>query len=119
MSALSDAAAAIAAAAAQGDPALRVHQLGEDITPPAVIAGPASFTLAGQCPGAMTATFPVWVVVALNDRSVERLYELAPAAAEAIEASTEAVVTAVAPGTYTSPSGDLPAYELTAECPIT
>lgn len=100
---------------------LRGYKLGEDITPPAILVGPPSFTPRGYCADGLAAdaTFPVWVIVALDDKTAERLYTLAPAVAIAIEAESQGTVSDARPATYGAPSGDLPAYELTVTYPIT
>lgn len=117
MSTIGDASAAIGEAAASvGD--LRLFALGQSVTPPGIVVGPPRLTPLGSCAGPANAEFPVTVVVALGELSLEQLWDLVPAVWEAIEGQTGAVVTAAQPGTYSTGSGDLPAYELTAEHPI-
>lgn len=117
MSVLGDATADLAAAAAGVD-GVRVRALGEAVTPPAVVVGPPRLTPLTTCPGPSTASFPVHVVVGLDDRALERLWELVPAVWEAIEENTPAVVIAADPGTYSTGTGDLPAYQLQVDYPI-
>lgn len=118
MSVLGDAQAAVETAA-RTVAEIRVFALGEQVTPPGVVVGPPRLDPLSHCAGPSTAVFPVNVVVALGDRSVEQLYELVPAVWEAIEENSDAVVTTAVPGTYNNgAAGELPAYELTVEHPI-
>lgn len=118
MGAVADALADIAAAAATV-PGVRVHALGESVTPPAVVIGPPELNWNRFCTGPNDATFTVYVIVALDDRALDRLLDLAPAVQSAIETDTPATVPRAIPGTYTSAgSGDLPAYELQVEYPL-
>lgn len=117
MSVVGDLAAALGAAAGSVE-GVQLTTLGASLNPPAVVVGPPRFTPLGVCAGPATATFPVTIAVALDDRALERLWELVPAVWEAIEDQTDAVVIAADPGTYSTGSGDLPAYELTVEHPI-
>lgn len=117
MSVLGDATADLEAAA--GSVAgVRVHPLGAPITPPGVVISPPRLTPLSSCVGPGTATFAVHVVVALDDRALERLWELVVAVWEAVEDATPAVVTAADPGTFNSGTGEMPAYQLTVEYPI-
>lgn len=116
MSELSDARTAIEDAAKTVE-GIRTYALGADLTPPAVVVGPPRLEPLASCPGPATAVFPVEVVVALGDRSLEQLWDLVPAVWAAIEESTDGVVTTASPGTYTA-STELPCYELTVEFPI-
>lgn len=107
---------AAAAAAAEG---LRLHLVGEQVTPPAVIVGVPPFEPLGMCSGPASAVFPLYVVVDLNDRSLERLWELVPAVWSAVEDNTDGVVRRADPGTYVAGAGaDLPCYELAVEYPL-
>lgn len=117
MSAAGDATADLEAAA--GTVAdVEVYPLGAPITPPAVVIGPPRMEWSTSCPGPTAAFFTAFVVVALTDRALEQLYELAPAVAGAIEANTPGVVLRADPGTYNAGTGDLPAYALTVEYPL-
>lgn len=118
MSAGWDALQALAAAAGTVE-AVRVFPLGASVTPPAVVVGPPRLEWSTNCAAASNATFSVFVIGALDDRAIEGLLDLAPLVAAAIEEGTPAVVLSADPGTYTSAgSGELPAYELTVEYPI-
>lgn len=97
---------------------VQVAPLGAELTPPAVVIGPPRLEWVANCPGPTTALFSVFVIVALSDRALEQLYELAPAVADAIEANTPGVVLSADPGTYNGGTGDLPAYVLTTEYPL-
>lgn len=118
MSAIGDAVADIAAAAA-GVGGIRVQALGASPEPPSVIVGvPPLQPWPTSCSGPGEAAFPVYVVVAFDDQALELLYELVPLVWQAIEDGTPAVVTAANPGTYNGGTGDLPCYELTVDYPL-
>lgn len=117
MSVIGDARADLEAAA-KTVPGVNTYALGAQVTPPAVVVGPARLQPLGSCAGPATAAFAVWVIVALDDRALERLEELAPAVWAAIEDQTDAVVTAADPAVYVAGGPDLPCYELTTEHPI-
>lgn len=117
MSVIGDARVAIEAAAKTVD-GITTYPLGATVTPPAVVVGPARLAPLGSCAGPATAAFAVWVVVALDDRALERLEELGPAVWAAIEDQTEAVVTGADAAVYVAGGPDLPCYELTTEHPI-
>lgn len=116
MSAVTDAVAALreALGAVEGvrvytDPAAVVD-------PPAVAVGPPALAWDGFGP-ACSATFPVYVVVALDERALQRLWELVPAVQAALE-TTEATARVANPIVFTSGGQDLPAYEITTEFPL-
>lgn len=96
---------------------IRAHdELSEMFSPPAAVIGPP--TLTWDTPGSFPrmATFQVALVVRESDRAAEKLYEMVPAAVEAIETHTvDAVVTTAAPGLFQSGAVDLPSYSLTVE----
>jgi hypothetical protein len=119
VSAVADAVAALAAAlaAAEGLAGLRVYtDPSETVDPPAVVVGPPSLTWEGYGPAA-AATFPVFVVVALDERALQRLWELVPAAQAALE-ETEATARSATPIVFNSGGQDLPAYEITTDYPL-
>jgi hypothetical protein len=115
MSAIADAAAALAEAL-KGVPDLRVYtDPGATVDPPAAIVGPPQLSWEGVCEDPTSARFLVWVVVPADDRAVERLWELVPLAAAALQTVTDATVTVALPGRWPGGGSDLPAYEITTE----
>ncbi len=116
---IADAAAALQTAVETVE-AVRVYPLGADVTPPGVVIGPPALTGQTMCAGPTDATFSVYVIVALDDRALERLWELVPLIWAAIEEHSDAVVVRADPGTYAAPGvpSDMPTYELAVEYPI-
>lgn len=113
---VADAVAELAAALA-GVAGLRVYtDPAAVVDPPAVAVGPP--VLAWESYGdACTATFPVYVVVALDERALARLWELVPAVQAALE-TTQATAQTATPIVFNSGGQDLPAYEITTEFPL-
>ena len=89
--------------------------LGATVDPPATIVSLPRLAWQATCSEPTSATFLVYLIVALNDRAVDRLQDMLPAVVEAIESYPDAVVTTATP--LASPFGgpDLPAYEFTVE----
>ncbi len=116
---IADAAAALKTAVLTVED-VRVYALGEQVTPPGVVIGPPALTGQTVCAGPTDATFSVYVIVALDDRALERLWELVPAVWAAIEENTDAVVLRADPGTYAAAGipAEMPSYELAVEHPI-
>ena len=116
-----ESAEALLAALDAADEKTKAYRLGENITPPAFVLGPPSLLFEGYCADPLqpsSATFTVWVVVDANEWSMERLWDLVPLAATAVESVQDAGVERADPATY--PVGgdlDLPAYTLTV--PVT
>ncbi len=100
-------------------PGLRVSLVdGVDVDPPAAIVGPPSMTWEALCDGATTATFRVGIVVAADDRALERLWDLVVLVAEALDDIPDVSVTRADPGSFLSSSAELPAYDITVECSL-
>ncbi|MEC3975090.1 hypothetical protein [Amycolatopsis sp. H20-H5] len=116
MSAVTDAAATLSAALASVE-GVRVYELGASVDPPGVVVGVPRLVWGAYSPEITSASFPVYLVVSMDDKSVRQLLTLAPLVAAAIEVATGATVDAADPGIY--PVGDLPAYLFTAEFPLT
>lgn len=92
------------------------------VRPPAVVVGPPTLRWeGGQCPGSAPteAEFVVYIVVGATDRALEKLLDLVPLVAQAIEDDTAAVVTQAIPSGGTFGTVELPAYELTVVHPLT
>jgi hypothetical protein len=115
MSIVSDAAARLAEAlrAVEG---VRLYELGENVDPPALVVGMPRMTFGTYSPGQITgATFPVFLVVAMNDRAQQRLWELAEPVAAAIESVVDATITSCEPALYLAGATELPSYTFTVE----
>jgi hypothetical protein len=88
--------------------------LAPNVTSNTAIIGPPALIWEGMCDGPTSARFLVYVVaVPADERAIERLWELVPLVAEAIDDVTDAVVTTALPGQWGS--ANLPCYELTVE----
>ncbi|PXY17350.1 hypothetical protein [Prauserella flavalba] len=86
------------------------------IRPPGVFVAPPRLRWESGCPEPTSATFVVVVMVAMDKRSVERLLELVPRVAEAIDSLLpDAAVSTADPGLFNSGGSDLPSYEITVE----
>jgi hypothetical protein len=86
-----------------------------DPAPPAALVQPPVLSWAGYRDGPTSATFEVAVCVAFDDRAMERLYELVPLVANALEEVADAAVTEARPGTFRVGSAELPCYSITVE----
>ncbi|MBK1785133.1 hypothetical protein [Prauserella cavernicola] len=112
-----------AALATVGD--LRVtRDLGSNVDPPAAIIGPPRLDWDGYLPlGELaqptSATCVVYVAVANDDRSLERLWEFVPRVAAALSEVQDAVTTSALPGMFPVGNADLPCYEITVEMSLT
>lgn len=119
MTTIAEARAALEAAAVTVA-GVKVYELGENLDdPPGFVVGPPVLTPEAHCFSPTNATFSAFLVVALDETALDRLYALTPLVWAAIENHTEGSVTAANPGTYTAAgSGELPCYELVVEHPI-
>lgn len=88
---------------------------GGAVSPPEAVVGPPRLAWEGYCTGPTSATFRVALVVANTDHAMERLWDLMPQVAEAIDSVPDAAVTRADPGTFSSGGSDLPAYDITVE----
>lgn len=116
MNAISEAATAIRVAL-KTVPKLRVYDRAAPVVdPPGAFVGPASLQWESQgCVEPTGATFPVFLIVAADERAIDRLHDLVLVAAAAIDAVDTAVVTAATPTVYDAGTSGLPAYLLTVE----
>lgn len=101
-------------------PKLQVYRdPGANVDPPAAVLGPPSLAWETYGDGTgvypTSATFPVYVVTAADDRSLERLWELVPEVAAALESVADAVTPTADPGAYNTGGVQLPCYEILAE----
>lgn len=92
---------------------VRLHKdLGGTIAPDAVVVGPPSLTWEAYCLEPTGATFVVWVITKADKRAVERLWELVPLVATALDGVDDATVSRADPGSYPSGGTELPAYSI-------
>jgi len=115
MSAVADAAKALTAAldAVTG---LRVYaDPGADVRPPAAVLGPPSLVWESVCTDPSGARFLIYVIQQVDERALERLWDLVPLVAEALDAVPDMAVTRADPGSYSSGGTDLPAYLIQVE----
>ncbi|WP_435582917.1 hypothetical protein [Amycolatopsis thermoflava] len=94
---------------------LRLYTLGDNIDPPALLIGAPQLTWDGYGPAATSATFPVFVIVAKNERALERLWEFVGPVAAAVDTVADAVVQTADPGTFPTGTQELPCYSLSVE----
>lgn len=115
MSAIADAAASLRAAAATVE-GVRVYiDPGASLDPPAALVGPPRLEWQAYCDGPTSGRFLVIVAVKPDDRAMERLWELVPLVAAALETVPDVTVIRADPGVWTSGGTDLPSYEITTE----
>lgn len=116
MSAVSEAAEALEAALATV-PGLRGYRdPGAVIDPPAWVLGPPVLSFEAYCVEPTTARFLVWLVVKADDRALERLWDLVPAVAAAVDEHAEsASVSSAEPATYPTSGAELPAYTISVD----
>lgn len=120
MSAVSDAAARLTEGLKTVE-GVRFYELGNaTIDPPALVVGMPRLTFDTYSPGQVTgATFPVFLVVAMDDRAQLQLWELAEPVAEAIESISDAAVSGNAePSLYLAGQSELPSYTFTVEMSV-
>lgn len=94
---------------------IRRAELGANVDPPAVVLGPPQLTWDAYVSVPTSARLVVYLSVALDDRSMDKLLDLLPLVTEAIESVKDCVVTLATPTAYTAGNSDLPAYEITVE----
>ncbi|MFI6759365.1 hypothetical protein ACIBF5_09515 [Micromonospora sp. NPDC050417] len=92
---------------AYGDP-------GESVRPPATVLGPPALTWESLSASPTSARWLVYIVVPAEERALDRLWELVPLVAAAIDQLPDAVVIRADPGAFLS-GAELPCYELTIE----
>lgn len=104
-------------------PGLRVHRdLGARVDPPAALLGAPALACESYCSGYTAARFLVYVVVAADDRAVERLWDLVPLVKDAIEDqvpdATAGEGYSTQPGSWPVGATDLPAYTIQVDVPL-
>lgn len=83
------------------------------IDPPGIVLAPPTLTWDGYRTEPTDATFVVAVVVRPDARAMERLWDLVPLVAAAVDGVPDAAVRRAEPGTWTA--NDLPAYLIEIE----
>lgn len=102
--------------AAKTVPNVRFYRdLGATVDPPALVIGPPRLQWESYCVDPTSATFIVIVMVAMNERAQEALWDLVPLVAAAMSDVEDAVVTTASPGVFNAGGTDLPSYEITVE----
>lgn len=115
MSTVGEAASALLGAL-RGIEGLRASlSFGGSVSPPEAVVGPPGLVWEGYCDGPSSASFRVSLVVTNDDHAMERLWDLMPAVAAAVDSIPDAVLLRADPGTFTSGGSDMPAYDLTIE----
>ncbi|MEU0467210.1 hypothetical protein ABZ215_24685 [Amycolatopsis sp. NPDC006131] len=97
------------------DSRLRFYTIGDNLAPPAVLLGAPQLTWGTYGPAPTTATFPVFLIVDLDSRALERLWQLVGPVTAAIDTVPDAVVQSADPGMYPTGSQNLPSYSLSVE----
>ncbi|WP_181778929.1 hypothetical protein [Pseudonocardia pini] len=119
MSAVGEAWAALNAALKAVDGVRVYEDLGTTFDPPALVVMPPELSWDGYLSAPTEATFTVVLAVRADERAMQRLWDLAPAVAVAIDQVQDAVVKRAIPGTTPSGSGSpLPAYLFEVECAL-
>lgn len=99
--------------ALRGVAGVRVYDdSGANVDPDAVVLGPPTLEWAGVCPGPTSARWTVYVVVKASDRALQRLWDLVPAVADAVDAVPDAAVIRADPGVFSAGGVDLPCYQI-------
>lgn len=90
------------------------------VTPPAVIVGPPRLEWGGYGRHGLpqTATWNVYLVVALGEYSIDQLLDTVADVTAAIEVHSRGVVHSAGPGSYPSPQGPLPCYVIVCQAEI-
>jgi hypothetical protein len=98
-------------------PGLRVYtDPAAVVDPPAAVIGPPQLTWEAYSSDPTSARFVVFVVVAQDERSMPRLWELVPQVVATVETLVDAVIRSpVNPGAWTSGGTALPCYQIPIE----
>lgn len=112
MSVVKAAAAALKAALKTVQDVIPHTDPGATIDPPATVLGPPALTWDALYGGPTSARWLVYVVVGVDDRAIERLWDLVPVVAAALDEVDDAVVIRADPGTYLTGGGELPCYSI-------
>lgn len=95
---------------------LRHVELAAAVDRPSFVVGMPRLSFEAYDPGTATsATFPVFLVVPLDDRAQKRLWDYVEPVAAALEGLSAVTVGTAEPGMYESGSVPLPSYTFTVE----
>lgn len=86
------------------------------VAAPALVVGPPRMSVRGYTyagAGVTTVQFNIYVVVAMNQYTIDNLRAVIQSVMYALERHTPGIVMGSVPGVYPSPSGALPAYIVT------
>lgn len=118
MSAVAEVSGALAAALRTVD-GLRVYtDPGAVIDPPGALVGPPQLTWGGYVAAPTEARFVVVLMVAADERALERLWDLVPLVAAAVDTVPDAVVRQANPGVWLTGGIELPCYEIQIEASL-
>lgn len=115
MSAVADMSAALAAALGTVAGLSVYTDPGVSADPPAVLIGPPSLTWDGYVSAPTDARYELILMVAADERANERLWDLLPQVAAAVDTVQDAVVRSAEPGAWTTGTTELPCYRITVE----
>jgi hypothetical protein len=115
MSAITDAAEDLLAAMEAVEGVRLYRDPGATVDPPGIVLGPPTMRWESSCLAPSSARFIVYVTERADERALERLWDLVPTVAEALDQLSKAAVLQAAPGTFTSGGVDLPAYLIEVE----
>jgi hypothetical protein len=97
-------------------PNIRVYTSpGAVVDPPGVLVGPPALTWEAFSSDPTQATFVVYAITRADDRALERLWDLVPLVAAAVDTVPDAATTQANPSAF----NDLPCYEITVEVSLT
>lgn len=85
------------------------------IDPPGVVLGPPALVWETGGSAPTTARFLVYVVVGAAERAIERLWELVPVVAAALDTMPGVTVMQADPATYPTGGPELPCYQIQIE----
>jgi hypothetical protein len=115
MSAVSDVSGTILAALEGVGGVNATADVGKTLDPPSLVLGPPALMWQGVCSGPTSARWLVYAVVPADERALERLWELVPAVADALDALPDVSVIRADPGAYVNGGVELPCYEIQIE----
>lgn len=119
MTAIKEAAEALRDALKTVDGLRATTDPGANIDPPMGVVGPPALAWEAYSTEPTSARFVVYVVVAADEKALERLWELVPAVVASLEKVPDAaLINPATPGRWQTGRVDLPSYELQIEVAI-
>jgi hypothetical protein len=98
-----------------------VGAIAAPITPPAAVVGPPRLGWKGESGiggQPLTGQWDIFLVVSLNQYSIDVLMSIVAELVVALETHTPGVVMGASPGTYASPNGAMPAYIISLQMEV-